>query len=165
MKEIFNERPAEVIITPGVNVIVTTVNYDIVEEGDGTWSFKSVSIKTQGRPANKSEIYNAIAEQINAKTDEKIISGFVWNDIHVWLSTENQFNFSEADRKAEKNADILPITFKLGEDDGKPVYYTFETYEELDAFYTAAFAYINLCLNEGWGEKDAAAEWVDSLEL
>ena len=96
---------------------------------------------------------------INAQTDMKILTGFVWtpeggNPINVWLSAENQRNFSEADRKAEKNPEILPIVFKIGEQDGTPLYHTFETYEELDGFYTQAFAYIQQCLNEGWQEKD-----------
>ena len=52
---------------------------------------------------------------------------------------------------AQSNSSILPITFKLGEDENEePIYYTFTTVEELTSFYTQAFAYINQCLNEGW---------------
>ena len=93
---------------------------------------------------------------INAKTDAKILSGFVWQGINVWLSEENQRNFSEAQRMAEKYGDaVLPLRFKLGEDsEGNPVYHTFETVAELDAFYTKAFRYVNQCLNEGWTIKD-----------
>ena len=111
--------------------------------------------KKQMSSLSLSDVKDAIVKDINDRTDEKILSGFVWNDKPVWLSSENQFNFSEADRKAEKNADILPITFKIGEQDGTPVYHTFETYEELDGFYTLAFAYINQCLVDGWREKDS----------
>ena len=92
---------------------------------------------------------------INAQTDEKILSGFVWNDNPVWLSAENQRNFSEAQRMANINAGILPVTFKLGENaEGEPVYHTFETVEDLNDFYSHAFAYINTCLSEGWQQKD-----------
>jgi len=100
------------------------------------------------------EVKDFVYGVINLQTDEKILTGFVWNGLPVWLSPENQRNFSEADRKAEKNPDILPIVFKIGEQDGQPVYHTFETYEELDGFYTQAFAYIQRCLVEGWRKKD-----------
>lgn len=97
---------------------------------------------------------------INAQTDMKILTGFVWtpeggNPINVWLSAENQRNFSEAERKAAANPLLLPLTFKLGEDaNGEAVYHTFETIEELSGFYDAAFIYINQCLQEGWQKKD-----------
>ena len=57
---------------------------------------------------------------------------------------------------AEKYGDsVLPLRFKLGEDsESNPVYHTFETVAELDAFYTQAFRYVNQCLNEGWAIKD-----------
>ena len=35
------------------------------------------------------EIRDVIIAQINANTDEKILTGFVWQDKKVWLSTEN----------------------------------------------------------------------------
>ena len=38
--------------------------------------------------------------------------------------------------------------------EGNPVYHTFKTVAELDAFYTQAFRYVNQCLNEGWAIKD-----------
>lgn len=100
-------------------------------------------------------VKDAILADINARTDEKILSGFVWEGINVWLSAENQRNFSEAQRMANALSDILPLTFKLGENENEePVYHTFETAEELNGFYVSAFAYINQCLNEGWAEKD-----------
>lgn len=102
------------------------------------------------------EIKKFIIDVINTKTDEKILSGFVWNGISVWLSEENQRNFSEAQRIAASMPQaILPVTFKLGEDsEGNPVYHQFETADELTGFYMNAVAYINQCLAEGWQEKD-----------
>lgn len=107
-------------------------------------------------------VKDAINEDINAQTDEKILKGFVWTPeggepISVWLSDENQRNFSEAQRMAEKYGNaVLPLTFKLGEtEDGTPVYHTFETTAELDDFYVKAFSYVNHTLSEGWAEKDA----------
>ena len=108
------------------------------------------------------EVKDAIIGDINARTDEKIVSGFVWtpaaggDPIPVWLSTENQFNFKSAyDLAVQKNGATLPVTFKMGEDaDGNPVYHTFETMEDADDFYIKAVTYINQTLAEGWAEKD-----------
>lgn len=47
----------------------------------------------------------------------------------------------------------LPVTFKFGTTE-KPVYYTFESVEDLADFYTGAMEYINAQLNQGWQEKD-----------
>jgi len=67
----------------------------------------------------------------------------------------------------------LPVKFKLGqtpsynenigtEDEpnivkrgGDPVYYTFETLEDISDFYVKAIAFINQTLNEGWIKKDS----------
>lgn len=107
------------------------------------------------KPSMK-EVKDFVTGVINAQTDYKILTGFVWNNIHVYLSIENQRNFSEAYHMAQSSSSILPITFKLGEnEDGEPVYHTFSTSYELSDFYTQAFAYINQCLNEGWQRKDA----------
>lgn len=132
-------------------IVRTDIKAEQSEEGD---IVTFIETKFPYKPT-MAEIKEFVYAVINAQTDEKIISGLVWNGKPVWLSNENQFNFSEADRKAENKADILPITFKIGEDNGTPVYHTFKTYEELDGFYTLAFAYINKCLNEGWIEKDS----------
>lgn len=102
------------------------------------------------------DVKNAIIADINARTDEKILSGFVWNGKPVWLSAESQTNFSAAEYTAStKNGLGLPVTFKLGEQDGTPVYHEFTTVEELSGFYLEAQAYIKQCLGEGWQEKDS----------
>ena len=111
---------------------------------------------------NLQVVKDAIIADINARTDEKIISGFVWEPaaggepIPVWLSTENQFNFKSAyDLAVQKDGATLPVTFKMGEDaEGNPVYHTFETMEDADDFYVKAVAYINQTLADGWAEKD-----------
>ena len=102
------------------------------------------------------EVRQIILDQINANTDEKILSGFVWNDVRVWLSQENQTNFKAAyDLNVQSGGKMLPIKFKLGEDaEGNPVYHTFEDMEDFTNFYVSAVAYINECLNAGWSEKD-----------
>lgn len=110
-------------------------------------------------------VKQAIINDINAQTDARILDGFVWTVLHgddagetvnVWLSMENQNNYSEAQRLANMMPDqVLPVTFKLGQkDDGTAVYDTFETVQEINMFYVQVFAYINQCLNDGWEEKD-----------
>ena len=100
---------------------------------------------------------------INAQTDEQILTGFMWTPsgseipINVWLSEENQRNFSEAQRLAMVSPEsVLPVKFKLGEtSEGEPVYHTFETLEELNQFYFSAFGFIKATLDAGWQKKDS----------
>lgn len=117
------------------------------------------------RPTEQ-DIRQLITSHYDAETDERILSGFRWRDMPVWLSRENEFNFKAAyDLAAMSGGATLPVTFKLGEQDGKPVYYTFEDMATLTDFYTTAIGYINQCLQEGWAKKDAAKEWVQTLGL
>ena len=48
----------------------------------------------------------------------------------------------------------LPVKFKFGTTEN-PVYYTFETVEDLSDFYMSAMNFINTQLNEGWIKKDS----------
>lgn len=113
-------------------------------------------------------VKKAILDDINAQTDEKIVSGMVWTPIGggdfipVWLSTENQFNFKSAyDLAVQSDGATLPVTFKMGEDaEGNPVYHTFETMADANDFYLKAVAHVNQCLNEGWQRKDSI-DWND----
>lgn len=115
----------------------------------------------------KEEVLAVIHKQVNDNTDQTILTSFVWNGKNVWLSTENEFNFKAAyDLAVQFGGANLPIKFKLGEDaEGKPVYHTFESMEEFTDFYTKAIAFVNTALNIGWAEKDAATEWVNTLNL
>lgn len=134
------------------------IGYGMKPEADGehaTW-MEIDFYKKQGKPGI-AQIKEAVKADINAATDARILNGFVWNGIRVYLSEENQHNFSEAQRIAANMPDaILPVTFKLGEDEnGDPVYHTFEDAEELTGFYLQAVSYINTQLAAGWMEKDA----------
>lgn len=102
------------------------------------------------------DIRAIIKETINNETDRKILEGFVWKGMPVWLSTENQFNYKAAyDLAVQTNGATLPVRFKFGTDEA-PVYYTFESIEDFSNFYTLAMVHINTVLNEGWAEKDLA---------
>lgn len=136
----------------------TVISYGLkTEDGNELAIWRELYFpKKQGRPtfdAAKAAILN----DINARTDEKILKGFVWNDKPVWLSSENQFNFKAAyDLAVQTEGANLPVTFKLGETaDGTPVYHTFETMEDAQDFYVKAVAFINSTLADGWAEKDA----------
>ena len=154
MNKVFGKKTDFAPIKEDASRVIICYGYEEVDEENATW-VEIYIYKKQISQITLDDVKKAIIADINAKTDEKILTGFVWNGLPVWLSPENQRNFSEADRKAEKNPDILPIVFKIGEQDGQPVYHTFETYEELDGFYTQAFSYIQRCLSEGWQRKDA----------
>ena len=100
-------------------------------------------------------IKNFILDYFNKKIDQKILSGFVWNDMPVWLSSENQFNYKAAyDLAIQTQGATLPVTFKFGTA-SEPVYYTFTDIVEFSEFYTQAIAYVNTVLAEGWAKKDA----------
>lgn len=117
------------------------------------------------RPTH-AEVKDVIHSQINADTDQKVLSGCVWNGKNVWLSAENQRNFSEAQRAAMiSNGAKLPITFKIGEANGEPIYHQFQTVDELTEFYLYVVDYIQNCIGEGWVLKDAASQWVKTLDL
>jgi len=140
------------------------IGYGLKELGNSLYEWFEVYLyKRQQGIVTLADVKNAIIGDINARTDEKILSGFVWTPegseegIPVWLSTENQFNFKSAyDLAIQKQGATLPVTFKLGEqEDGTPVYHTFETLEDADDFYLKAVTYINQTLAAGWQEKDS----------
>lgn len=132
------------------------ISYEKVDDGENNAFWHEITFyKKQGVPTFE-QVKQAVFEDINRQTDEKILTGFVWNEINVWLSEENQRNFSEAQRIAIFSPEsIMPVKFKLGEDEeGNPVYHEFETANELTDFYMHAVAFINQCLAEGWMRKD-----------
>ena len=84
----------------------------------------------------------------------RIHTGFSCAGVPVWLSVENKSNCQRAYTQASLGQpDALPVTFKFGTDDA-PVYRTFDTLPELEAFYTAYSAHIQNVQQEGWKAKD-----------
>lgn len=155
-KKIYEEMPLAFEEVVSVGVRSTILRFDIQETEEG-WECDEIVYDHKEPHLDAADVRKIVVDYINSKTDERILSGFVWNGTNVWLSDENQRNFSEAQRVAMiTNGQSLPMTFKLGEDtNGSPVYHEFTTIEELTGFYLAAVAYINQCLNEGWLEKDS----------
>lgn len=104
---------------------------------------------------NRTEIRALITDWYNRQTEERILSGFNYEEVPVWLSQENQFNYKAAyDLAVQTDGDTLPVVFKFGTDT-EPVYKTFTTIEELTKFYTCAMKYIQDTLRQGWKKKDA----------
>ena len=102
------------------------------------------------------EIKSAVISTINAATEEKILTGFKWDGLPVWLSTENQINYLNIARDAGV---VYPLCLKLGEDaEGLPQYRTFDTAADFDKFNTAATAHVRACITAGWQEKDSV-DW------
>ena len=102
-----------------------------------------------------SEIKEIIINYYNKIVDNEILSGMLWKNMRIWLSTENQFNYKVAyDLALQTNGSTLPITFKFG-DCENPTYYKFETLEDLDDFYKSSVMHIQNTLQKGWEIKDS----------
>ena len=140
------------------------IMYGLKEDGEKAEWYQLNFYKKQGKPSFD-QVKDAIIADIDKQTDEKILNGYQFTPdgaeepIVVWLSKENQTNFSEAHR-----LQIVPIKFKLNEtEDKQAIYHEFENFEELDRFYKGGVQYINQCLNEGWQRKDSM-DWTPYAE-
>lgn len=146
------EKRQDQVIKIGVKNYLLIFGYGIDEDGNGYNMRKNYDHKP-----TKTELKEDITQLIDGITDSKILQGFRWNEVSVYLSTENQMNFKAAfDLNMQTGGLMLPVKFKLGEDtEGNAVYHTFENMDDFTDFYTSAVSYINQCLNEGWAEKDS----------
>ena len=105
------------------------------------------------RPS-EGEVRDVVVGWVNAQTDGRILSGFVWKGMDVWLSTENQFNYKSAyDLAVQTGGASLPVRFKFGTDE-RPVYHEFTGLDELGDFYRGCVAYVQDVLEAGWRMKD-----------
>ncbi len=128
------------------------VRWDVQTREDGSATYMEEEFNH--RPTEE-EIKQTVIGWFNTRTEEHILSGFEWNGMKVWLSTENQFNYKAAyDLAVQTAGATLPVTFKFGTDDA-PCYHAFDTMEELTDFYTKAMTHIQSSLAEGWNNKDA----------
>ena len=83
-------------------------------------------------------------------------NGFVWNKKQIYLSTENQLNFSAIERSENIP---YPLTLKINEqEDGTPIYHTFENADDFIAFSQSVCAYVIKTVQDGWREKDSV-DW------
>lgn len=129
----------------------TVISYEKenISKSEAYWQ-EAIIPKTKRMHPSLQEVKQAVLDDINQQTRQAILTGFVWNDKPIWLSDENQRNFSEMQRLG-----ITGRKEKLGEDqDGNPVYHTFTSTDELDDFYFKLEAYIHQCLDAGRDRKD-----------
>lgn len=137
---------------------IIAYDYEAIDESHGTW-YEIYIYKKQQQSINLDMVRNGILDDIDSQTDEKILTGFTWEDndgveVMVWLSEEQQRNYSAAVEMVREHPEKLPQTFKLSDsEDRVPHFKTFTTYEALDEFHVAVFDYINGCLNEGFKRK------------
>ena len=128
------------------------VRWDFQTDENGEVTFQEVKFPYKPTLEIIKEI---ILEVENIKIDSKILEGFEWNGMKVWLSSENQFNYKAAyDIAIQTGGMNLPLIFKFGSTEN-PEYYEFKTIEDLSGFYMGAMKYINDTLAEGWGKKDS----------
>lgn len=150
MERTYSEIHPEYIAIANKALGLYSISWNIKEEDEG-YSYYLAFVMHP----TLNNIKNLILGWHNEQIDEKIISGFKWSDMPIWLSRENQFNYKAAyDLAVQTGGANLPVTFKFGTTD-EPVYHTFTTLEELNSFYIGAMQYINDTLAEGWKEKDA----------
>lgn len=104
------------------------------------------------------EVKDVVLDYYNGLVDGRILSGYTWNGMNVWLSSENQFNYKAAyDIAVQTNGMNLPLKFKFGSSN-ESAYHVFTTMEELQDFYMGAIAHIQNSLNDGWTVKDSV-DW------
>lgn len=148
------EGTAGVKLLECVNPVKNTwrVRWDVREREDGSADYMEENFL--GKPSGEI-IRTVILGWYNEQIDREILSGFVYEGMPVWLSSENQFNYKAAyDLAVQTGGQNLPVTFKLGADD-EPYYRTFETVSDLQDFYVKAMKHIQDALSEGWKKKDA----------
>lgn len=93
--------------------------------------------------------YNNIAE-------ETIFSGFKWNGKTVYLTAENQRNYSTMYNLCGLDPDkFLPYTINTGSDEEGHEYVTFNNMEEIENFYLAYNEFIINTLAKCREDKDA----------
>lgn len=160
MEKIYGAQGAQNSLTK-----VGRKEYEIIygygEDENGGYNWR----KRYDHKPTVAEIKNDVETLINGETEKKILSGFEWRGIKVWLSLENQINFKAAyDLAVQTDGDTLPKKLKLGEDDeGRPMYHLFESVSEFTEFYKSAVEYIEKTIQEGWEQKDGVnyGEYID----
>ena len=145
-------------INPVRDTWMITWHKEVDEEG-----ITSLLSETFEHKPSLAEIKEVILAWYNSEIDSHILSGFVWREMPVWLSMENQFNYKSAyDIAVQSNGKILP-TFKFGTAE-KPIYHKFKDLDDLEDFYLSAMTYVNETLAKGWALKDAI-DWREYSDL
>ena len=138
--------PKECFVPVRQDASQVIVSYEMTADGKKNAFWHEVTfLKKKGIPTLE-QLKQAVIQDINDRVKTAIISGFTYEGNPVWLSQENQLNFSQA---------VTPATLKIGEQaDGTPIYKTFSDAAELKAFNDACALWRQQCLSEGYQKKD-----------
>ena len=91
------------------------IRWDVQEKEGSSASYMEEEFSH--KPTDE-EIRTLVMSWYNSQTDAAILSGFVYKDAPVWLSTENQYNYKAAyDLAVQTGGETLPVTFKFGSDE------------------------------------------------
>ena len=137
---------------------------------DGIWSMQHTVVnKTTDEIAAYdtdalTTLRSRLTDQIDARTDDIIMYGFVYLGQKTRLNALDQNNFQGAyDMIKDYIADgvpeqyIFPWKFKVWTDEttGAPVFRSFNTFSDLKSFIYGGKVYIQACLAAGWTLKTA----------
>lgn len=126
------------------------VRWDVSTDESGTTSYMEEEF---GHRPSRDEIKSLICGWISGATREKIISGFSYEGVPVWLSQENQANYERAYIQS-RTGNGVSVVFKFGTDEN-PVYRRFEKAADLEKFYRAFSGHIQQAQLDGWNARDA----------
>lgn len=98
------------------------------------------------------ELRAVIEAHVNEQTQERIVGGYQWKGKQVWLSVENQQNYT-----SDYLAGVLPVKVRVynpyAEASGTVA--LLETQEELADFYNGMVQHVRQCIEDGWSVKDS----------
>lgn len=131
--------------------------YTEIEDTEYGWSYCHTF---EHRPSPE-EVRQVIFAQIDADTKEQITQGMRWHGRLVWLSAENQVNYTMWAMNAENNG-FMP-TIKLGTDEA-PVLHTFADITEVHAFIAQMTQHITESIDANRKAKAEADAFIQSLK-
>lgn len=135
-----------VIVSYGKEVLVNEEQAQDASDENVVCFYQTVY---RGKPS-VSTIIKDIRDDIDTRAKDEIQNGFVYEDIPVYLSVENQLNFSSAYNIASIRDTFAPITLRLSTDN----YKTFNSLDELRMFIVEYTEYIQSTLKKYWSIKD-----------
>ena len=159
--------PKECFVPVRQDASQVIVSYDYQADGKKNAYWPEVYFwKNRTASPSLEQIKAAVLADIDRQTDEKILKACPWTVLHgsaagkqvtLWLSAENQRNYSEGQRMAMgTNGASLPLKVKVSEnEDGTAIYDIFETIDEITRFYVAGVSFIVDALKVGWARKDS----------
>lgn len=102
-----------------------------------------------------SMVESKILDVLENKTKNDILKGFVWNGFKVWLSEQNQQNYTSWAIALNSGKDILPLNAKFNSvKTNSVVYYEFSNKEEFFDFYSKMVKHINDCVQYNRDSKN-----------